>query len=168
MLLNDKTYPKVARALFPVPVLYRSILIVYWDLFLPFDFSCVALPSPPLAQGIHQPWGIQQRGGGGGMTPSFLSVAILYSFVAFARCWTRGAGLGGVCVTSGSDPCRCRVSVRVLVRRCRVCVRVDGFVWDSLSRCPRSLLEPGGGFLLLTRAGSPSTHLLGDLSCGSG
>lgn len=49
MLLNDKTYSKVARDLFSFPVLYRSILTVYRDIFLPFYFSCAVGGRPPVS-----------------------------------------------------------------------------------------------------------------------
>lgn len=60
MLLNDKTYSKVARDLFSFPVLYRSILTVYRDIFLPFYFLCAVGGHPPVSpqpQGVQLSWG---------------------------------------------------------------------------------------------------------------
>jgi len=88
MLLNDKTYSKVARDLFSFPVLYRSILVVYWDIFLPFYFSCAVGGHPPPSPRVPSSPGdpAERKEEEEGRHLYFLSVEIPYFFVAFARC----------------------------------------------------------------------------------
>lgn len=98
MLLNDKTYSKVARDLFSFPVLYRSILVVYRDMFLPFYFLCVAggcRPSP-VPGVVPAALGIQQRGGGGRDT----TFVFIHGNTVFLRgiCLVLDTGCWGGCV----------------------------------------------------------------------